>query len=49
MIIILFFRSVLFEEVPYTGDCGITGRFAAIEQTSRPRAIEVNNIQEDKQ
>ena len=35
LIINIFFRRVLFEKVQCTGDCGLTGRFAAIEQTSR--------------
>lgn len=42
-------RRVLFEKVQDTGDRGITGRFAAITQTSRRKAIDVNNIQEEKQ
>jgi hypothetical protein len=39
---------VLFEEVQDLGDCGITGRFAVIQQASRPWAVDVNNIQEVK-
>jgi hypothetical protein len=39
---------VLFEKVQRTGDCGLTGRFAAIAQTSRREAVEVNNFQEAK-
>ena len=43
-----FIGEVLFEKVQRTGDCGLTGRFAATHQTSRQKAVAVNNIQEEK-
>lgn len=42
--------ELLFEKHPlYNGDCRLTGRSAGNGQTSRHQAIEVNNVQEEKQ
>ena len=39
---------MLFEKTQHTGDCGLTGRSAATDKTSRCKAIAVNKIQEEK-
>ena len=48
-IINIFIRSVLFEKVQDTGDCDLTGRSVSSQKTSRPVAVVVSNIQEEKQ